>query len=94
MLSWIVRFLLLLLVVRLVVRWLARTFAPTAGRSEPPPPRSPQQDLVLDSVCNTYLPRDRALKTTVAGRERYFCSVDCRNKALSALPTGEGARTA
>jgi hypothetical protein len=40
-------------------------------------------DLVRDRVCNTFLPRARALPAVVGGREEHFCSVACRDRALS-----------
>ena len=39
--------------------------------------------LVRDRVCNTFLPRERALVAMVDGRDEYFCSADCRAKALA-----------
>ena len=43
--------------------------------------------LVRDKVCNTYLPRNRALEASVRGEALYFCSEDCRRRFLS-----EGSR--
>ena len=86
----VLRFLLLLLVVRFVVRTVARIFA--AGREQPrtpPGPGYPQvrppEDLVLDPVCRTHVPRSRALVARVDGREEHFCSTACRDKALAAV---------
>jgi hypothetical protein len=39
--------------------------------------------LVRDHVCDTFLPRSRALVATVDGREQHFCSEACRDRALS-----------
>ena len=47
--------------------------------------RTPE-DLVLDRVCRTYVPRSRALAARVDGREEHFCSAACREKALAAVP--------
>ena len=86
----VLRFLLLLLVVRFVVRTVARAFA--AGRERPrtpPGPGYPQvrppEDLVLDPVCRTHVPRSRALVARVDGREEHFCSTACRDKALATV---------
>jgi hypothetical protein len=38
--------------------------------------------MVRDRVCDTFLPRSRALVATVAGREQHFCSPACRDRAL------------
>jgi hypothetical protein len=40
------------------------------------------RELVRDRVCNTFLPKDRALTATVRGREEHFCSAACRDQAL------------
>jgi hypothetical protein len=43
------------------------------------------EDLVLDRICRTHVPRSRALVARVDGREEHFCSADCRDKALAAV---------
>ena len=86
----VLQFLFWLLLLRLVVRTVARAFAPGPGQpraaSPPPPPqvRAPE-DLVLDRVCRTHVPRSRALVARVEGREEHFCSPACRDKALAAV---------
>jgi hypothetical protein len=50
-------------------------------RSEPAP-----APLVRDRVCNTFLPRERALVAVVDGREEHFCSTACRDRALLLQP--------
>ena len=83
----VLRFLLILLFVRLLVRGFVRLFAPRpAPRSAPPPPPPrPLEDLVRDRVCNTFLPRSRAVPAVVAGHEEHFCSTGCRDRALVAV---------
>jgi hypothetical protein len=76
----LLRVLVVLFVVRLVVRFVANLFV--GLRSEPVAPA-----LVRDRVCNTFLPRDRALTLLVAGREEHFCSAACRDRAATLLPT-------
>jgi hypothetical protein len=86
----ILQFILWLLLLRLVVRAVARALSPGAAgsRAAPPPPR-PQvrvsEDLVLDRVCRTHVPRSHALVARVGGREEHFCSPACRDKALAAV---------
>ena len=86
----ILQFLFWLLLLRLVVRAVARAFSPRAGRPRPtaapprPEVRAPE-DLVLDRVCHTHVPRSRALVARVAGREEHFCSPACRDKAKAAV---------
>ena len=81
----LLRLLLVLLVVRLVGRFVmaavrgyrGQVAAPAAG------PRLATRELVRDRVCNTFLPRDRAVVATVSGEVEYFCSAACRDLALS-----------
>lgn len=49
-----------------------------------PRPRSRQNSghMVKDSVCNTYLPKEDALKEIREGKEYFFCSQECRQKFL------------
>lgn len=86
----VLQVLLWLLVLRLVVRTVARVFAPGPARSRaaaaPSRPQGrPPEDLVLDPVCRTHVPRSRALAARVAGREEHFCSTACRDKALAGV---------
>jgi len=50
-------------------------------------PRS-GDEMVRDRVCNTFLPRDRALIVEQDGATHYFCSETCRSSFL------EGRRAA
>ncbi len=87
----ILQFLFWLLLLRLLVRAVARAFAQDAGRPRAAPGparrevRAPE-DLVLDRVCRTHVPRSRALVARIDGREEQFCSAACREKALAAVP--------
>jgi hypothetical protein len=72
----LVRFLVVLFLVRLGFRMLAATrerSASSGGRA---------QELVRDRVCNTFLPRDRALLGVIDGHTEPFCSAECRDRAL------------
>jgi len=42
-----------------------------------------QGAMVRDEVCNTYLPKEDALRELRDGREVFFCSEECRRKAGS-----------
>jgi hypothetical protein len=55
---------------------------PAAPGAAPP---LPAQDLVRDRICNTFVPKQTALRALVAGREERFCSTGCRDKALAAV---------
>jgi hypothetical protein len=74
MLVAVVRFLVVLFLVRLGVRMV---FASRGRR----PPDGSGRDLVRDRVCNTFVPRDRALAGLVGGRTEHFCSAECRDRA-------------
>jgi hypothetical protein len=76
-----------LMFIRLLLRTLAAFFggasAPAAERKGP---RSlPVEDLVLDRVCRTHVPRSTALVARVAGVQEHFCSAQCRDKALAGV---------
>jgi hypothetical protein len=55
-------------------------------RETPSPAGSSSREMVRDNVCNTFLPRDRALTIMIGGREAHFCSAACRDRALSLQP--------
>lgn len=76
----VIRVLAVLFIIRLVLR----AFAALVRRSGPAE-RGPAAGvaLVRDRVCNTFLPRERALRAFVAGREEHFCSEACRDRALA-----------
>ncbi|MCJ7588699.1 MAG: hypothetical protein MUQ00_12480 [Candidatus Aminicenantes bacterium] len=54
-----------------------------SGARKPTPPSRPSgpDTLVKDEICGTYLPRRDAVRDVVDGRERFFCSRECRKKA-------------
>lgn len=74
----LVRFLVALLILRLVLRFLA---AVVQGYRGPDGRGDGATEMVRDRVCNTFLPRSRALVAVVDGREQYFCSPQCRDRA-------------
>jgi len=75
----LLRILAVLFVVRLVVRFVTHVLVGLKGQ--------PTSELVRDRVCNTFLPRARALTVVVGGREEHFCSTACRDRARAVLPT-------
>ena len=44
------------------------------------PRRQGSTELVRDRVCNTFIPRTRALTLEEGGRTHYFCSEECRSR--------------
>jgi len=76
------RILAVLLVLRFFFRFLGGVLRGYRGA-----PRARGTEMVRDRVCNTFLPRERALRAMVDGREEHFCSATCRDRALHpALP--------
>ena len=85
LLSRVLRFIIVVVIIRVVLRGLVDLFKVRAAPA-PAGPRPTSRlgvDLVKDRVCNTYVPRDRALRAVVEGREEYFCSGECRSRALA-----------
>ncbi len=46
------------------------------------PSKSLSGVMVKDEICQTYLPREDAIKELKEGKEYYFCSSECQNKFL------------
>ena len=80
----LVRFVIALFLVRIAFRFVAGVLR---GLREPTAAAGAKGnvEMVRDRVCNTFLPRERALTAVVGGREMHFCSAACRDRAL-ALP--------
>jgi len=38
--------------------------------------------MVKDELCNTYLPKEDAVREILDGKEYFFCSTECRQKFL------------
>jgi len=82
-------YLLYVLIVLLIVRMVSRSLAGLFGagndvrrsRATTRPTARKAEDLVRDPVCHTYIPRSRALTAVVGGREEYYCSKACRERA-------------
>ena len=52
-------------------------------RDAPAPATAAGGDMVRDRICNTFVPRERALMAVVRGVEEPFCSTACRDRALA-----------
>ena len=66
---------------RNLIRRMQQTQGPRIDR-----PAQPVRDLgpmVRDHVCNTFLPKSRALTARLDSDEHYFCSEECRQKFLA-----------
>jgi uncharacterized protein len=53
----------------------------TRPRPAPKPPPQTQGIMVKDEVCNTYIPKEEAIREVRDGQERFFCSEECRRKS-------------
>jgi len=54
----------------------------------------PEGEMVRDRVCNTFLPRSRALLARIDGEDHFFCSDSCRSEALErAAPREQAGRS-
>jgi hypothetical protein len=82
--TMVVRIVVVLLIVRFVMRFVLSVIHGYQGTA-PPGKRETQEvaatDMVRDRVCDTFLPRSRALVAIVDGREQHFCSAACRDRA-------------
>ncbi|MBW7956837.1 MAG: YHS domain-containing protein [Deltaproteobacteria bacterium] len=45
--------------------------------------RGDSEEMVLDTVCGTYVPISSALKSSEGGRSLFFCSEECRAKFMA-----------
>ncbi len=85
MLGYLLRFLAIVLLIRFVMRAISLWLRPR-NTTVPAPAPVPLQDLVRDRVCNTFVPRERAIAALVNGHQEHFCSTACRDKALVGPP--------
>ncbi|HUR19595.1 MAG TPA: hypothetical protein VMZ90_02220 [Vicinamibacterales bacterium] len=83
LISWIVRILVILFVMRMLLRFVGGVMT---GYSAPGPSGKPNQPatregghLVRDPNCGTYVPVGRALRAGSGDNAEYFCSETCRN---------------
>jgi len=82
MLSGFLRIVLYAFLVYIIYKFI-RLYQNLSKKSKAP--RQPKQIsgiMVKDEVCNTYLPKEDAIKEIVEGKEYFFCSKDCRQKFL------------
>ncbi len=80
-----VRFLALAIVaflLFLIIRASVRAFLAGLGVGARPatPQRARRDELVKDPVCETYIPRQKAISRGSGADTRYFCSAACADK--------------
>jgi uncharacterized protein len=81
MIGGLLRFFLFVLVVYVAYYVFQFWRALTRARKPSAPPRQIQGVMVKDDVCNTYIPKEEAIREVRDGRERFFCSEECRRKS-------------
>jgi len=84
LLMGLLRFLLVLVVVRLVGRLIGHAVRSASSSPARRPAEAPPQAaevLVRDRVCNTFVPKSRAVRAVIGGHEEFFCSPACRDRA-------------
>jgi len=52
------------------------------GSKRPPKIKTQSGIMVKDETCNTYLPKEDALRVSYQGRDYFFCSEECKQKFL------------
>lgn len=89
-----IRRLVVLLAAALVLSWwLRRLLDRVSAARRPSSARGTErraEPMVRDRVCNTFLPRSRALIERVGSEERFFCSERCRGAFLAERAAGQG----
>jgi uncharacterized protein len=45
--------------------------------------KHPSGIMVKDETCNTYLPKEDAIRVQFGGTDYFFCSMECKQKFLS-----------
>jgi YHS domain-containing protein len=76
--GWIIRIILVLIVIRLLWRFV-RGVLEGAGLFQPTAPR-PSVGLVRDPVCGVFVVPSKALTAGHGAETRYFCSEKCRTE--------------
>ena len=66
-----------------LVFFLYRFFKAISGaRKTQGAPKKLTGTMVKDEFCNTYLPKEEAVREVIDGKEYFFCSMECRQKFL------------
>jgi uncharacterized protein len=66
-----------------IIYLIVRFFSAIKKSQHPPMPKQKTSGvMVKDETCNTYLPKDEAIREMYQGQEHFFCSQACRKKFL------------
>jgi len=84
MISWVLRLILFLIIVRIIWRFLAGVIDGLTPPGAQGPGAASQKKksvpLVRDPVCGKYVVRERALALNAGKETQYFCSEHCRDE--------------
>ena len=80
------RALLALLLGTLLAWFIRRGSRPAPLGKTPPKPVGGQ--MVRDRICDTFLPRDRAIELRRGEERLFFCSTECRDRYLTQAQDG------
>ena len=70
-------------IMAVVIFMILRFFsALNSGQKRQPTLKKTSGVMVKDETCDTYLPKDEAIRELYQGQEHYFCSDACRKKFL------------
>lgn len=62
---------------------LIRFFQAIYKATKPSPPKKTLPGIMVkDEICNTYIPKEDAIREVYQGREYFFCSKECQQKYL------------
>jgi len=80
----LILFIFLLLLLYAILYYLIKDMVVrrNRGRREPKP-----EELVQDPYCQTYIPKQTAVRKRVKGRDYYFCTKECLRKFLKEKET-------
>jgi YHS domain-containing protein len=82
------RFVFYLIIAYIIYLFLRLLMAPRRRARPGRAAREASGIMVKDEVCNTYLPRDDAIRENWDGKEFFFCSPACRGKFLEQRKRG------
>lgn len=80
---WLLRILIILLILRYIVAFFAPRRQPSRRSAPTRPAERPGGTLVRDPQCGTYVPESRALALKRGGATMHFCSTTCRDTWLA-----------
>lgn len=82
MMQGFLRIILYALIAYIVYKFI-RIYQKLSQKSSPPRQSKKSSGLMVkDEICNTYLPKEDAIKEIMEGKEYFFCSKECRQKFL------------